>query len=332
MTSAQRNLLIAVAAIAAVVVAPMMVSLIRLPRLTEVLAFVVAFAGLHVLSGRLGLISIGHAGFVGIGAIAAAISINSFGFPYLSAPLIGAIGAGVAGAIIAVPSLKLPGTYLALLTLSVAMAVPIAMRRVGSLGVVIDGGIVPPSWTGLAENQTEQWQYGLVAAITIITIGATALALNGPFGRALIAIKDEPVAAAAFGINVARTQIIGVGLASALAGVAGGLLVFNTPFVSAENYPLDRSLAMFALMIALGSRSLISSVPAAIVLVMLPELLVELGWSSFEPIIYGLMLLIMTRTVQQRSSLLAMFQRSDDKRPPPTPKPTVGAELEFVDL
>ena len=138
------------ATLAFLVIVPFLGSVVLTLRMTEIFVFIVAFTGLHVLSGRLGLISVGHGAFVGIGALGAAHSISDLGAPYLLAPVAGAVVAALAGGIVAFPSLRLPGAYLALLTVAVAMALPIAMRRIdGPLGVRIAGDLVPPPGTGL---------------------------------------------------------------------------------------------------------------------------------------------------------------------------------------
>lgn len=293
---------------------PVFGSTVMILRVTEIFVFMVAFAGLHVLSGRLGLISIGHGAFVGIGGLGAAHAISDAGMPYLLAPLAGALVAAIAGGVIAFPSLRLPGAYLALLTVAVAMALPIAMRRIdGPLGVRVDGDLRPPGWTGLSPDKDDLWQYLLVVVIGTAVVLLLHRTLEGPLGRALLAVKDEPFAAAAFGINVPRTHLLGVALSSAFAGFAGGLLVYATPFVSGNEYPFSLSLSMFALMVAIGSSYIWTSVPASILLVMLPVFLVDRGWASYEPIIYGLALLLMTRVSRGRGlvSFLDRSRRSD---------------------
>ncbi|MFT7599800.1 MAG: branched-chain amino acid transport system permease protein [Acidimicrobiales bacterium] len=309
----RQQVYLVVVGLVALVAVPMFGSVVLILRATEIFVFMVAFAGLHILSGRLGLISIGHGAFVGIGGLGAAHAIADLDLPYLLAPLTGAITAAVVGAVIAFPSLRLPGAYLALLTVAVAMALPIAMRRIdGPLGVRVEGDLVPPGWTGLSRSQDDLWQYLLVVVIGSAVVLLVHRMMEGPFGRALLAVRDEPMAAASFGINVPRTHLLGVTLSSALAGCAGGLLVYATPFVSGSEFPFELSLSMFALMVAFGSTALWTCVPASITLVMLPVFLVNRGWAIWEPIIYGVLLLLMTRISrgQGLASLLMNTRRA----------------------
>lgn len=319
---------------AAVVVAgliPLIGSTVFVLRATEVFAFMVAFAGLHVLSGRLGLISIGHGAFIGIGALGAAHAIDDLGLPYLLAPLAAGLVAALFGALIALPSLRLPGTYLALLTVAVAMALPIMMRRIdGPLGVRIGDDLRPPAWTGIDPGREEIWQYLMVIAVGSAVLGLMSLLLGARFGRSLLAVRDEPLAAAAFGVHVARTHVLGVALACALAGVAGGLLVYATPYVAGDQYTFDLSLALYALMVGFGSRQLWTVVPAAIVLVMLPELLVHFGWSAYQPVVYGVLLLVATRLTGGHGFGEQLLGRLRPARDVPDEKSS-APELVFLD-
>lgn len=309
----------------AMVLVPVWGSTLIVLRATEVATFIVAFSGLHVLSGRLGLISVGHGAFIGIGAISAAHGIDDLSIPYLLAPVIGALGGAIFGVLIGVPSLRLPGAYLALLTLAVAMVLPIGLRRIdGPLGYRVDGELHPPAWTGLTAADDDIWQYLLVlvggALILLVVHGA----IRGRFTRSLIAVRDEPVSAAAFGVNVSRVHLTGLAVSAGLAGAAGGLSVFASPLVSGQQYPFSLSVAMFALMLALGAHRLWTSIPAALILVLLPELLTRTGYPAWEPIVYAVALLLMTRVSRGRG-LISLLEQQPADLASPTPAAAPGA-------
>lgn len=315
---------IGIALLFLLVAIPLWGSTLIILRATEVIVFIVAFSGLHVLSGRLGLISVGHGAFIGIGAVTAAHGIDDLSLPYLSAPVIGAIGAGLFGLVIGVPSLRLPGAYLALLTLAVAMVLPIGLRRLdGPLGYRVDGDILPPDWTGLSGAENDVWQYLLVLIGGLVIMGLVHYAIQGRFTRSLIAVRDEPTAAAAFGVNTSRVHLTGVAVSAGLAGAAGGLSLYATPLVSGEQYPFSMSVAMFALMLALGASRLWTSVPAAVILIMLPEILIRTGYPIWEPIVYAVILLIMTRVSRGRGLTSLLEQRPTETvvSTEPTPAP-----------
>lgn len=299
----------AVAAVAVVLAIPVLGSSLWILRATEVAVFCVAFSGLYFLTGRLGLISVGHGAFMGLGAFGAAHAVDDLGFPYLLTPVAGAIVGAMFGAAIGVPSLRLPGTYLALLTLAMAMALPIAMRQIdGPLGYRVDGDLRPPGWTSLGDTATQSWQYLLVVVVAATIVVGTQLVTRGRFTRALIAARDQPSAAAAFGIDVSRFRLTGVVLASALAGAAGGLSLYTTPLVADGQYPFGLSVSMFALVVAIGATRLWTIVPSAIILVMLPPVLVEFGYAAWQPIVYAVVLLVMTR-VSRGEGVVAIVER-----------------------
>ena len=297
------------AAVVVLVGIPVFGSTLFILQATKVAFFAVAFAGLHILSGRLGLISVGHGAFIGVGALGAAHAIDDVGVPFLLAPLAGALAGAAFGALIGVPSLRLPGAYLALLTLAMAMVLPIAMRKIdGPLGYRVDGDLRPPAWTGLSESQTDVWQYLLVILVGAAIVGGLQLAISGRFTRSLIAARDEPTAAAAFGVHVSRVRLIGVAASAGLAGAAGGLSLYASPLVAGSQYPFSLSVSMFALMLALGASRLWTALPASFILVMLPQTLIALELPVWEPIIYATLLLIMTR-ISRGKGLVELFEQ-----------------------
>ena len=294
---------------AALVAIPVFGSVVFVLRATQVLVFAVALTGLHILSGRLGLISVGHGAFIGIGALAAAHAVDDVSLPYLLAPAAGAVAGAALGALVAVPSLRLPDAYLALLTLAMAMVLPIAMRWVdGPLGYRLDGDLRPPAWTGLTDADSSLWQFALVLVVGAGIVGVLHLAIRGRFTREMIAARDEPEAAGAFGVNVQRIRLTGVALSAGIAGAAGGLGLYASPLVSHAHYPFQLSVSMFALMLALGASRLWTVVPAAMILVWLPDLLTWLDRPAYESIVYALVLLVMTR-VSRGQGIVSLLDR-----------------------
>ncbi|MFT7647330.1 MAG: branched-chain amino acid transport system permease protein [Candidatus Poriferisodalaceae bacterium] len=246
---------------------------------SRVVGFAMSFIGLSVLVNQLGLLSLGQGAMTGIGAVAALHSVNDFGLPPSVMPLIGLIAGFLVGGLIAIPSLRLPGQYLALLTLSLAVAFPIVLRQIdGPLPVLLDGEFVPPGWTGIAAKDEHLWEYWIIVAWALVAILLMRRMLAGPVGRAFIACRDEPEAAASFGIAVRRTRLFGVALSGALAGFGGALLVVPTPFTDQNQYPDSLSIKMFALAMATAGTRVFGAIPAAAFLVMLPVWLDDRGW------------------------------------------------------
>ena len=290
--------------------------------LTNATALTLAFAGLVVLTHYLGLLSLGQGALVGVGAYAALHAVNDLGAPVLWMPLAGLLAGTLIGAIVAIPSLRLPKAYLALLTLSMAVAYPIILRQVdGNLPVTLDGAFVAPSWTGIPENDEHIWEFFLVAAYASITIFFVQGLLRGPVGRAFIASRDEPEAARAFGIPVYRLRLYGVALSGGMAGLAGGLMMVPTNFNDYTHFPEELSIKMFALAMAFGGSRLISAIPGAIILIFLPVWLldrnwvVEYGWIGLvksEGFIYAALLLL-TAYLTKGKGFMSLFERRSPK-------------------
>ena len=293
--------------------------------LSNVIALSLAFAGLVVLTHYLGLLSLGQGAFVGVGAYAALHIVNDFGAPV---PLAGLVAGTLVGAVVAIPSLRLPKAYLALLTLSLGVAYPIILKQVdGNLPVTLNGEFIAPSWTGIAENDEHIWELFLVAAYASIAIFLVQGLLRGPIGRAFIASRDQPEAARAFGIPVYRLRLFGVALSGGMAGLAGGLLMVPTNFNDYTHFPEELSIKMFALAMAFGGSRLISAVPGALVLIFLPVWLldrnwvVEYGWIGFvksEGFIYAALLLL-TAYLTKGRGFMSLFET---RTPKPALKPT----------
>ena len=290
--------------------------------LTNATALTLAFAGLVVLTHYLGLLSLGQGALVGVGAYAALHAVNDLGAPVLWMPLAGLLAGTLIGAIVAIPSLRLPKAYLALLTLSMAVAYPIILRQVdGNLPVTLDGAFVAPSWTGIPENDEHIWEFFLVAAYASITIFFVQGLLRGPVGRAFIASRDEPEAARAFGIPVYRLRLYGVALSGGMAGLAGGLMMVPTNFNDYTHFPEELSIKMFALAMAFGGSRLISAIPGALILIFLPVWLldrnwvVEYGWIGLvksEGFIYAALLLL-TAYLTKGKGFMSLFERRSPK-------------------
>lgn len=243
------------------------------------IALSLAFGGLVLLTHYLGLLSLGQGALVGVGAYAALHAVNDFGAPVVWMPLAGLLAGTLVGAVVAIPSLRLPKAYLALLTLSLAVAYPIILKQVdGNLPVTLHGAFVAPSWTGIAGKDEHIWEFFLVAGYAFVTLFLVQGLLRGPIGRAFIASRDQPEAARAFGVSVYQLRLYGVAMSGGMAGLAGGLLMIPTNFNDYTHYPEELSIKMFALAMAFGGSRLISGIPAAMVLIFLPVWLIDRNW------------------------------------------------------
>ncbi len=243
--------------------------------LLKVLTFVgmnvIIVVGLALLFGYAGQISLGHAAFYGIGAYTSGVLTTAYGWPWLGAMAAGVVLASAVGLVVAVPSLRLKGHYLAMATLGVGEIVFVMFVEWRGITGGPDGlgGIPAPSLLGL-EISGPRPHYWLVWGVALLALGAAALIVRSRPGRALRALHGTELGAAACGIDVQRSKIQVFVLSAALAGLAGGLYAHFVGFISPSSFSLQFSIILVAMVVLGGTGSLAGSVAGAVLLTLLP--------------------------------------------------------------
>jgi branched-chain amino acid transport system permease protein len=233
------------AALALLAVAlPFMISNYHVFVLTQVMIYAIAVLGLNILTGYNGQISLGHGGFFAAGAYTAAILMHRYGVPYWATLPPAALVCFALGVLFGLPALRFEGPYLALVTLAMAVAMPQLLKYFdtwtgGQQGIVLVKPSPPPE-LGL---DRDRWLYFFVLAVLLVAIRIAANLLNGRTGRAFVAIRDHPIAAAAMGINTARYKTLAFGASTLFTGVAGALSAIVIGFVAPESFSLFLSLS-----------------------------------------------------------------------------------------
>lgn len=212
--------------------------------LTMVMIYAIAVLGLNILTGYNGQISLGHGGFFAAGAYTAAILMQRYGVPYWATLPPAALICFVLGVLFGLPALRLEGPYLALVTLAMALAMPQLLKYFdawtgGQQGINLVKPL-PPPWLGL---DRDRWLYFVAFVVLLLAIRVAANMLNGRTGRALVAIRDHPIAAAAMGIDTARYKTIAFGTSTLFTGVAGALSAMVIGFVAPESFSLFLSIS-----------------------------------------------------------------------------------------
>ncbi|MBS0429460.1 MAG: branched-chain amino acid ABC transporter permease [Proteobacteria bacterium] len=256
---------------------------------TSVLSFSLAILGLNLLSGYNGQISLGHSAFLAIGGYATAILMAKFGVPYWAAiPLAGLISMMV-GLVVGVPALRLELLYLALATFALAVAVPqLAKNKLVSHWT---GGVQglevgkPEAWTAIGLN-SDQTLYAIVFLVVLVCFVAADNLVMGRVGRALEAIRDQPISADAMGINSRTYKIACFGVSSFFTGVAGALGALTTQFVSPESYAFFVSVTLLIGAVVGGFKSVYGALIGGIFVVMMPNYAENL-WQGAPALIYG---------------------------------------------
>ncbi|MFZ1151104.1 MAG: branched-chain amino acid ABC transporter permease [Xanthobacteraceae bacterium] len=230
--------------IAVAIVLPFTLSNYHVFQLTQVMIYAVAVLGLNILTGYNGQISLGHGGFFAAGAYTAAILMHRYGVPYWATLPPAALVCFMLGVLFGLPALRFEGPYLALVTLAMAVAMPQLLKYFdtwtgGQQGITLVKPLPPPGF-GI---DRDRWLYFFVLVVLLVAMRLAANVLNGRTGRAFVAIRDHPIAAAAMGINTARYKTLAFGISTLFTGVAGALAAIVIGFVAPESFTLFLSLS-----------------------------------------------------------------------------------------
>ena len=263
---------------------------------------------LNLLMGYAGQISLGHAGFFGIGAYAAAILTGRYGWPSPLALAAGPLLSGVLAFAIARPILRLTGYYLAMATLALGMIIFIVIETETALTGGPDGMTVPSlSAFGMTLTGGRAWYWIVATVLLLISAGALNL-VDSAIGRALRALHGSELAARTAGVDVLRYKVLVFVLSATVTALMGGLFAFYSGFITPASAGFMHSVA-FAVMVVLGGLgSLEGSLLAALILTLLPQLLAS--FAEYEWLVYGLILmLVMTRMPRGLAPTLAALIR-----------------------
>lgn len=228
---------------------------------------VIVALGLNLLVGNTGQISLGHAGFVALGAYTT-VFLLKLGVPILIAMVMSGVVAGLFGVLLGIPSLKLEGPYLAIATLAFGLAVTIILGRVDALGGRM--GISVPkinfSWTGLKYDTS---LYYFIIMVTIVAVVITRNILKSRIGRAFQSIRDSDIAASAIGVNLTKYKLYSFAISAAFAGVAGSLWSLYLGFINPTLFTFILSIMFLAIVVLGGLGFVAGSVMGAVVMTFL---------------------------------------------------------------
>ncbi len=256
---------------------------------------IILAVSLNLVNGYTGQFSLGHAGFMAVGAYgAAAVSLflgpkllgeeggTAFqqGLMFLAALMAGGLGAALAGLAVGIPSLRLKGDYLALVTLGFGEIIRVIFQNVEVLGGALGlNGI--PAYTSIF------WVMSLVA-LSIFTV--TCL-VHSTYGRGFLATHDDEVASEAVGLNTTRYKIVAFVVSAFFAGAAGGLYGHFKMTITPTGFDFTKSIEIVVMVILGGMGNTIGVILAAILLTLLPEVLRPIA--EYRMIIYSLLLIVL---------------------------------------
>jgi branched-chain amino acid transport system permease protein len=212
--------------------------------LTMVMIYAIAVLGLNILTGYNGQISLGHGGFFAVGAYTTAILMHHYAVPYWATLPPAALICFVLGVLFGLPALRFEGPYLALVTLAMAVATPQVLKYFDNWTGGQQGlNLVKPSPPAALGIDRDRWLYFITLLVLLLAIRVAANLLHGRTGRALVAIRDHPIAAAAMGIDTARYKALAFGTSTLFTGVAGALSAIVIGFVAPESFTLFLSIS-----------------------------------------------------------------------------------------
>ena len=263
--------------------------------LTTIGINVILAVSLNLVIGHTGQFSLGHAGFMSVGAyLSAAItlllgphllgedggSLWAQNALFCGGLMVGGISAAVAGLLVGIPSLRLRGDYLAIVTLGFGEIIRVIFQNIEPLGGAL-------GLNGIPNYTTVGWTFS-IAALTVFVVGCL---INSTYGRGFIATHDDEIAAEAMGLNTTRYKVVAFVVGAFFAGLAGGLYGHFKMSITAAGFDFTKSIEIVVMVILGGMGNTLGVILAAILLTILPEVLRPIA--EFRMILYSLLLIVL---------------------------------------
>ena len=245
---------------------------------------VIMAVSLNLVCGFMGQLALGHAGFMSVGAYAAALFTMKSGLPeavaFPLALLVGGIVAAIVGVVIGIPALRMRGDYLAIITLGFGEII-----RVVANALPITGGA--KGLSGIPASTNFSYAYWVM----ILSVFVIFAFIKSRHGRAVLSIREDEIAAEASGIRTTYYKMMAFVLAAFFAGIAGGLYAHHVGVLSPTKFDFNYSVEFLVMVVLGGMGSITGSIIAAIVLTILPEAL--RGFEDYRMLLYSLVLIVM---------------------------------------
>lgn len=244
--------------------------------------YLIAILGVSILTGFTGLFSMGHAGFMAIGAYVSALVTKTFGLPFYVGLLCGIFAAIIVGTIVGYSSLRLEGDYFAIATLGLGEVVKLAIENLDSITGGAKGLADIPKGTTLP----------VVLLLDIVIVILLFNFLNSRHGRNCVAIRENDLASKTIGIDTTRYKVIAMIISCALCGLAGGLLAHHMHYLHPNMFNAVKSNELIMTVILGGQGSITGTILASLILVPLPEFLRFGTAQEWRMVFYGLLVVL----------------------------------------
>ena len=277
---------------------PFLLKNYRVFQLTLVLIYAIAVLGLNILTGYNGQISLGHGAFYAIGAYVAAILMDRYGSPYWGTLPVAFLVCLALGFLMGFPALRLGGLYLALASLALAVAMPQMLKwkgiehwTGGVQGIVLSKPDAPFELVLFgAELSPDRWLFVFTLLVAVLMFWLAANLVRGRVGRALVAIRDHPIAASAMGINLPIFKSLAFGISAAYTGVAGALGGIAVAFVAPDSFSAFLSLSLLVGAVVGGLATIWGALFGAAFIQFVPNIADDISKSA-PAAIYGICLI-----------------------------------------
>lgn len=292
-------------------------------RLTLVAIYALALLGLNLVMGFGGQISLGHGAFYAVGAYTTAVLIASYGVPYWATFPVSAAVCACLGFLVGWPALRLTGPYLALVTLALATSVPQLLKHkaleawTGGVQGVVLSKPDPPAWAPLSPDQ---FLYLIALAMAALGFALVRTLMRGRIGRAIVAVRDNPLAAEAMGVDVAGLKTRTFALSAMLTGLAGSLGALAVEFVSPDSFTVFLSITLFVGSVVGGAASIFGAIAGGAFIVAVPPLASTVSKSA-PGIAYGAMLILCLYAMPAGAA--GLFGRRLRRAPAPRRAPSI---------
>lgn len=291
--AAKPQMLVTIIALVIAVLLPFAFKNFILFQLTLAMIYGIAIIGLNLLTGFNGQFSLGHSAFFALGAYTAAIMMDR-GIGYIwTLPAAGAVSL-VFGFLFGLPALRLQGIYLALATFSLAVATPQLLKSKplepltgGVQGIVI---LKPDAPFGLPLS-ADQWLYYLTLAVVVLMFWCAVNLINSRTGRALIAIRDNPIAARAMGVNISLYKSLTFGVSALYTGIAGALGAIVIQFVAPDSFTFAFAIALFVGLVVGGVDSIAGALFGGLFVLFVPNIAESVS-KGLAGAVYGVILIL----------------------------------------
>ena len=274
---------------------PFVTGLFQTGIMVRALIFVLLALGLNVIIGLGGMLHLGYIAFMAVGAYTYGILYRFFGVGFWPALPAAALVSTVAGISLALPVLRLRGDYLAIVTLGFSEIVRIVINNLTELTGGPQGilGIPKPWFFGLdlSLRQSTRYLYFIALAFVILLVCVMRRFENSRIGRALTAMGEDEIAAAAMGVDTTRAKLVAFALGSFWAGIAGVIFASQNAIIVPSSFSIAQSIIVLSCVVLGGMGSIRGSIVGALALILIPEYLRE--FSDFRILIFGVVLVVM---------------------------------------